>query len=142
MSQPSRLTTNMRKLTEAGLVERIDERRVRGTVEGIYHARAVSYWLSPNLVGRLGARKTMSEAGLSYLLGLAEDLQSDVSKLAAAPEPPPCLGVSVHVDVPAYHRERPGLSAFVLEDGVAYHTYSNKTGLEIGGRWIFGVELP
>ena len=28
------------------------------------------------------------------------------------------------VDVPAYHRERPGLSAFVLEDGVVYHTYS------------------
>ena len=28
------------------------------------------------------------------------------------------------VDVPAYHRERPGMSAFVLEDGVVYHTYS------------------
>jgi predicted dithiol-disulfide oxidoreductase (DUF899 family) len=27
-------------------------------------------------------------------------------------------------DVPAYHRERPGMSAFVLEDGVIYHTYS------------------
>lgn len=28
------------------------------------------------------------------------------------------------VDVPTYHRERPGMSAFVLEDGVVYHTYS------------------
>jgi predicted dithiol-disulfide oxidoreductase (DUF899 family) len=28
------------------------------------------------------------------------------------------------VDVPTYHRERPGLSAFALEDGVVYHTYS------------------
>jgi predicted dithiol-disulfide oxidoreductase (DUF899 family) len=27
-------------------------------------------------------------------------------------------------DVAAYARERPGMSAFVLEDGVAYHTYS------------------
>jgi predicted dithiol-disulfide oxidoreductase (DUF899 family) len=27
-------------------------------------------------------------------------------------------------DTPTYHRERPGLSAFVLEDGVVYHTYS------------------
>jgi predicted dithiol-disulfide oxidoreductase (DUF899 family) len=27
-------------------------------------------------------------------------------------------------DVPAYHRDRPGLSAFVLEEGVVYHTYS------------------
>jgi predicted dithiol-disulfide oxidoreductase (DUF899 family) len=27
-------------------------------------------------------------------------------------------------DVPTYIRERPGMSAFVLEDGVIYHTYS------------------
>jgi predicted dithiol-disulfide oxidoreductase (DUF899 family) len=27
-------------------------------------------------------------------------------------------------DPAAYARERPGLSAFVLEDGVVYHTYS------------------
>ena len=27
-------------------------------------------------------------------------------------------------DVPTYTRERPGLSAFVLEDGIVYHTYS------------------
>jgi len=28
------------------------------------------------------------------------------------------------VDAPTYHRDRPGLSTFVLEDGVIYHTYS------------------
>jgi predicted dithiol-disulfide oxidoreductase (DUF899 family) len=27
-------------------------------------------------------------------------------------------------DVPTFHRERPGMSSFVLEDGVVYHTYS------------------
>jgi predicted dithiol-disulfide oxidoreductase (DUF899 family) len=27
-------------------------------------------------------------------------------------------------DTPTFHRDRPGLSAFVLEDGVVYHTYS------------------
>jgi predicted dithiol-disulfide oxidoreductase (DUF899 family) len=27
-------------------------------------------------------------------------------------------------DVPSYHRDRPGMSAFALEDGVIYHTYS------------------
>jgi predicted dithiol-disulfide oxidoreductase (DUF899 family) len=27
-------------------------------------------------------------------------------------------------DVPAYARERPGMSAFVLDDGIVYHTYS------------------
>jgi predicted dithiol-disulfide oxidoreductase (DUF899 family) len=28
------------------------------------------------------------------------------------------------VDTPAYTRDRPGMSAFVLEDGVVYHAYS------------------
>ncbi|UFS71427.1 DUF899 domain-containing protein [Geomonas sp. RF6] len=28
------------------------------------------------------------------------------------------------IDAPAYLRERPGMSAFALEDGVVYHTYS------------------
>ena len=28
------------------------------------------------------------------------------------------------VDVPAFHRDRPGMSAFALDDGVIYHTYS------------------
>ncbi|WP_266158243.1 DUF899 domain-containing protein [Dyella silvatica] len=27
-------------------------------------------------------------------------------------------------DVPTFHRDRPGMSAFVLEDGVVYHSYS------------------
>jgi len=31
---------------------------------------------------------------------------------------------SVGTDWPAYRREGPGMSAFVLEDGVVYHTYS------------------
>jgi predicted dithiol-disulfide oxidoreductase (DUF899 family) len=28
------------------------------------------------------------------------------------------------VDVPAFHRERPGMSAFILENGTVFHTYS------------------
>ena len=34
------------------------------------------------------------------------------------------LAAACGVDVPAYHRDRPGMSAFALEDGVVYHTYS------------------
>jgi predicted dithiol-disulfide oxidoreductase (DUF899 family) len=34
------------------------------------------------------------------------------------------LAAACGVDVPAYHRDRPGMSAFVLEDGVVFHTYS------------------
>lgn len=29
------------------------------------------------------------------------------------------------VDVPTYHRDRPGLSAFIREDGAIYHSYSS-----------------
>jgi predicted dithiol-disulfide oxidoreductase (DUF899 family) len=34
------------------------------------------------------------------------------------------IAASVGTDWPTYTRERPGISAFALEDGVVYHTYS------------------
>jgi predicted dithiol-disulfide oxidoreductase (DUF899 family) len=34
------------------------------------------------------------------------------------------LAAACSVDVPAYHRDRPGMSAFALEGGAVYHTYS------------------
>jgi predicted dithiol-disulfide oxidoreductase (DUF899 family) len=34
------------------------------------------------------------------------------------------LAAACGVDAPAYHRDRPGMSAFALENGVVYHTYS------------------
>jgi predicted dithiol-disulfide oxidoreductase (DUF899 family) len=34
------------------------------------------------------------------------------------------IAASAGVDVPTFTREMPGMSAFVLEDGVVYHTYS------------------
>ncbi len=48
---------------------------------------------------------------------------------SGTPAPPPPEGASkgaamAGTDVAAYARERPGMSAFVLEDGVVYHTYS------------------
>ncbi len=42
----------------------------------------------------------------------------------AAPERAVRNAARSGVDVLAYLRERPGMSAFVLEDGVVYHTYS------------------
>jgi predicted dithiol-disulfide oxidoreductase (DUF899 family) len=43
----------------------------------------------------------------------------------AKPEGPVVeIAASAGVDVPTFTREGPGLSAFVLEDGVVYHTYS------------------
>jgi predicted dithiol-disulfide oxidoreductase (DUF899 family) len=46
--------------------------------------------------------------------GPAGDGKSGVGKLASM----------CGTDVPSYHRDRPGMSAFALEDGVVYHTYS------------------
>ena len=34
------------------------------------------------------------------------------------------IAASAGVDVPTFTREMPGMSAFVLEDGIVYHTYS------------------
>ena len=40
------------------------------------------------------------------------------------PAPVARLAAMCGTDVPTYRRDRPGMSAFVLEDGVVYHTYS------------------
>jgi len=42
-----------------------------------------------------------------------------------APEPVAQLGAMCGTDAPTYSRDRPGMSAFALEDGVVYHTYSS-----------------
>jgi predicted dithiol-disulfide oxidoreductase (DUF899 family) len=61
--------------------------------------------------------------------GHAMDAADGSSMLAntTAPVMPPVViqnAALAGADPMAYVRERPGLSAFVLEDGVAYHTYS------------------
>jgi predicted dithiol-disulfide oxidoreductase (DUF899 family) len=40
------------------------------------------------------------------------------------PKPVAQFAATCGTDAPTYGRERPGMSAFVLEDGVVYHTYS------------------
>jgi len=44
--------------------------------------------------------------------------------LTPAPEPVVQFAAMCGTDAATYVRDRPGLSAFVLEDGVVYHTYS------------------
>ena len=57
-----------------------------------------------------------------------------VMDLDPAPEPVVLLAARSGVDAPTYSRDRPGISVFVLEDGVVYHTYSSYTrGLD--GLW-------
>jgi predicted dithiol-disulfide oxidoreductase (DUF899 family) len=43
---------------------------------------------------------------------------------AATPAPVVQFAATCGTDVATYRRDRPGMSAFVLEDGVIYHTYS------------------
>jgi predicted dithiol-disulfide oxidoreductase (DUF899 family) len=42
----------------------------------------------------------------------------------ATPDGPTTFAATSGTDAATYTRERPGLSAFVLDDGVVYHTYS------------------
>jgi predicted dithiol-disulfide oxidoreductase (DUF899 family) len=42
----------------------------------------------------------------------------------STPDGPTTFAAMCGTDVDTYTRERPGMSAFVLEDGVVYHTYS------------------
>lgn len=51
-----------------------------------------------------------------------------------APAPVAQFAATCGTDAPTYARDRPGMSAFALEDGVVYHTYSTYTrGLD--GLW-------
>ena len=58
---------------------------------------------------REAAQETRGDAGMAHRMA-----GSPVAQMAA----------STGTDVPTYIRERPGMSAFVLDDGVVYHTYS------------------
>jgi predicted dithiol-disulfide oxidoreductase (DUF899 family) len=44
--------------------------------------------------------------------------------MTPAPEPVAQFAATCGTDAATYSRDRPGMSAFVLEDGVVYHTYS------------------
>ena len=47
-----------------------------------------------------------------------------MDETAAVPEPVARNAAMAGTDAATYTRERPGMSAFVLEDGIVYHTYS------------------
>jgi DNA-binding transcriptional ArsR family regulator len=93
---------HVRVLEQARLVERVAERRVRGLVEGVYRARAGSYWLSPGVVGRVGgARRARDRFSLGFVLSLAEELQTDVARLAdqEGERELPTLGLSAELEL-------------------------------------------
>lgn len=102
---PQRVYYHVKRLVEAGLVEQVSERKVRGIHEGIYQAGARSYWLSPRLVGRIGLRKAQDELSLGYLLDLMEEVQSDIAALDRTAPELPSVGVSGEIRVPPERRQ-------------------------------------
>src|ERR1700760_2677567 len=86
---PQKVYYHVKQLQTAGLVTLVDERRVRGITEGIYQAVAHSYWVSPELVGRIGPPRDNSQFGLGFLLNLSEGLQADLAGLAGQEGSPP-----------------------------------------------------
>jgi predicted dithiol-disulfide oxidoreductase (DUF899 family) len=65
-------------------------------------------------------REQQWEGGVEY------NYQRGGHAMDAATVPPPVaqFAASCGTDASTYRRERPGMSAFVLEDGAVYHTYS------------------
>ena len=62
------------------------------------------------------------EKGLEY--NYRHEAAVPLAKLRASTGAVAEMAASSGTDVPTYIRERPGMSAFVLEDGVVHHTYS------------------
>ncbi|MFC6088930.1 helix-turn-helix domain-containing protein [Saccharothrix lopnurensis] len=102
---PQRVYYHVKRLVEAGLAAQVDQRRVRGITEGVYQAAARSYWLSPELVGRLGPRRARDELSLGHLLDLAERVQADIAALDRARPELPSLGVSGEIRVRPEQRQ-------------------------------------
>jgi DNA-binding transcriptional ArsR family regulator len=99
---PQAVYYHVKRLQAADLIELVEERRVRGITEGVYQAVARSYWVSPQLVGRVGPdREPADHLGLGFLLSLAESLQADLAGLAATPAVLPSFGVSGEIHLSA-----------------------------------------
>lgn len=103
---PQRVYYHVKRLVDAGLVELVAERRVRGITEGIYRAAAGAYWLSPRLVGRLGLPDAADELSLGHLLDLVEQVQHDIAGLGRCAAALPSVGISGEIRVRPEHRQQ------------------------------------
>lgn len=124
---------HMNVLRQAGLVQLVEERRNRGTIEGVYQAAARSFWFSPRLVADLGGRSTASdEAGLAYLLQLIEELQVDIGRLAEKTSAGQIPSVAFDGRIELADPEQRG--AFLKDLKEAVENIARKYGRRGGGR--------
>jgi DNA-binding transcriptional ArsR family regulator len=125
---PQKVYYHVKALERAGLVDKVEERRVRGVVEGYYQARARSYWIAPHLVGQIGGRRAaQDQASLRYLLSLAEQVADDVGRLgqrSEAGQDVPSLALSAQIHLPDGNQR----AGFLKEVHQAFRRLARKYG--------------
>ena len=122
---PQKIYYHVKVLERAGALQKVEERRVRAIQEGYYQATARSYWLAASLVGRIGGPpRARDQMSLGFLLGLAEELQTDVGRLAATERETPSLGFSAQIRL-AKPAER---TAFLTDVQNAIQSIARKYG--------------
>jgi DNA-binding transcriptional ArsR family regulator len=130
-SSPQKIYYHVKILEKAGLVKKTSERQVRGIMEGYYQAAARSYWLSSEVVGDLGGQhRAKSNISLSNLIGLAEEIYSDVGKLIPEHEEAATLGLSLNIEL----RSSLERNTFINELQHAVQTLAEKYGIRDTGK--------
>jgi DNA-binding transcriptional ArsR family regulator len=128
-STPQKIYYHVKALQNAGLIEKVEERRVRGVVEGYYQAKARSYWLAPSLVGQIGGGRTaQDQTSLRFLLNLAEEIHDDIGHLGQKSEAGsnvPSLGLSAHIYLPDGERR----AAFLNDVQETFQALATKYGI-------------
>jgi DNA-binding transcriptional ArsR family regulator len=126
---PQKIYYHVKALEKVGLVEKVDERRVRGIVEGFYRAKARSYWLAPQLIGQIGGENSArDQVSLRVLLGLAAEIHDDIGRLgtqAAIGKDVPSLSLSAHIHLPDVSRR----ADFLQEVQTTFQALARKYGI-------------
>ena len=129
---PQKINYHIKALQNAGLVEQVGERRVRGTVESSYQARARSYWLASDLVGQIGgAAIAQDQASLRHLLSLTDEMRGDIGHLAQqVGKEIPSLGLSMHVELDDESRRSAFMADVQHMARILAHKYGATDGSE------------
>ena len=134
-SSPQKICYHLKVLERAGLVKKVYEKRVRGIMEGYYQAAAGSFWLAPELVKDLGGeRRANEQMSLGYLLGLAEQVQSEVAPLLDHEADIPVLGISAQVNL----RQGSDRAEFLQELQAAVQRIAEKYGASVEDQSLGG----
>lgn len=127
-STPQKIYYHVKELERAGLVRKVAEKRVRGTIEGFYQAQARSYWLAPQLVSQIGSEQAASDqSSLRVLLDLAAEIHDDIGHLgnrSASGESIPSLSLSAQITLPDATRR----AAFLAELQTVFKQLATKYG--------------